>query len=69
MVHIFRKVISYGFHPSFNILERIPVGYRINKHYSVSPLVICLGNVSETLLASCIPDLEFDFFIINLAIT
>lgn len=50
-------------HPTFNVRERSGIYDGINHEYASSALVVGLGNVLESFLASCIPDLHFEFFI------
>ena len=49
-----------------NIFQRWWVGGIIHHYYAVSAFVVSWSNCSESFLAGCIPDLEFDIFLIVL---
>jgi len=54
-----RRVCFDLVHPSLNILERISINYRKSKNYSSGAFVVGLGDIFESLLASCVPNLQF----------
>jgi hypothetical protein len=65
-VHILRQTFSDRFDPSLHILERIPISDRVHKHDPVCTAVVSLSDVLEAFLASSVPDLQFDPFVLHL---
>ena len=63
---IFIRVLFDLFYPVFYVLKWLSVDDWVHQDNSVSPLIICSSNVSESILTSSIPNCHFEFFISHL---
>ena len=52
--------------PVFQVVKGLPVGNAIDKDYTCSTFIVCFSDCFEPFLASCVPNLHFDFDAIDI---
>ena len=64
--HIRAGMLIYLLQPILNVIEGLLLSTVIHQYYTHRSLIICLSDRSESLLSCCVPNLQFNSFVIHI---